>query len=397
MDVIKKVNTIKDKLIEIREDFHKYPELSFQEKRTSERIVNILHGLNIDDIQTGIAETGVVGVLYGKNPGKTIALRADIDALPIQEENNVGYRSKNDGIMHACGHDAHITSVLGTAIVLGEMKNDLCGNVKFIFQPAEEIFGGAKIMIENGILDSHPKVDAVVGMHVWPGLDVGKIGVRSGAMMASADRFEITIRSSGGHGAMPHLTSDPIVSSAQIINSLQTIASRSIDPLKPIVISVCRIEGGQAFNVIPKEVKMEGTLRTLDDDVTSKAIEKIKDIISGIEKAMGVECQLNYINGCPPLINNSDIVKLIQKAGIAIIGSDNVIEIEPTMGGEDFTYYTRKVPGAMFCLGVRNEKLGLISPVHRPTFDIDPDALVIGTSMLVKIALMFLMEEGNCM
>ncbi len=395
MDVIKKVNVIKDKLIEIREDFHKYPELSFQEKRTSKRIVDILQELNLDDIQTGIAETGVVGVLYGEKPGKTIAFRADIDALPIQEENNVSYRSKNDGIMHACGHDAHITSVLGTAMVLCDMKNDLHGNVKFIFQPAEEIFGGAKIMVENGILDSHPKVDAVIGIHVWPGLDIGTIGVRSGAMMASADRFEIIIRSSGGHGALPHLTSDPIVSAAQIISSLQTIASRSINPLKPVVVSICRIEGGQAFNIIPKEVKMEGTVRTLDDDVTAKVIEKIKDIISGIEKAMGVECQLNYINGCPPLINNSDIVMLIKKAGTAILGSDKVIEIEPTMGGEDFTYYARKVPGAMFCLGIKNEKLGLTSPVHRPTFDIDPDALVLGTSMLVQIALMFLMSDEN--
>ncbi len=395
MDVIKKVNAIKDKLIEIREDFHKYPELSFQEKRTSKRIADILQEINIDNIKTGIAETGVVGVLFGGIPGKTIAFRADIDALPIQEENNVVYRSKNDGVMHACGHDAHITSVLGTAMILSEMKDDLRGNVKFIFQPAEEIFGGAKIMVENGVLDLYIKVDAVVGMHVWPGLEVGKIGVRSGAMMASADRFEITIRSSGGHGAMPHLTSDSIVSSAQIINSLQTIASRSIDPLKPVVVSVCRIEGGQAFNIIPKEVKMEGTVRTLDDDVTVKVIKRINDIISGVEKAMEVKCQLNYTNGCPPLINDSDIVKLIERAGTDILGSDNVIEIEPTMGGEDFTYYTRKVPGAMFFLGTKNEKLGLISPVHRPTFDIDPDALVIGTSMLVKIALMFLMDEGN--
>ena len=212
--------------------------------------------------------------------------------------------------------------------------------------------------------------------------------------MASADKFEIVIQSSGGHGALPHLTSDPIVSAAQIINSLQTITSRSIDPLKPIVISVCRIEGGHAFNIIPKEVRMEGTVRTLDDDVSAKAVKKIKDVINGVEKAMGVECQLNYTNGCPPLINHPDIVALIEKAGTAILGSDKVIEMEPTMGGEDFTYYTRKVPGAMFCLGTRNEKLGFVSPVHRPTFDIDTEALVVGTSMLVQIALMFLMNEG---
>lgn len=395
MDVIKKVNTIKDKLIEIREDFHKYPELSFQERRTSKRIADILQELNLDNIQTGIAGTGVVGVLFGKKPGKTIALRADIDALPIQEENNVSYKSENDGIMHACGHDAHITSVLGTAMVLCDMKDELCGNVKFIFQPAEEIFGGAKIMVENGVLESDPKVDAIVGMHVWPGLDVGAIGVRSGAMMASADKFEIAILSNGGHGAMPHLTSDPIVSSAQIINSLQTIASRSIDPLKPIVISVCRIEGGHAFNIIPKEVRMEGTIRTLDDNVSNKAVKKIKDIISGIEKAMDVKCQFNYINGCPALINHPDIVELIEKAGTVILGSDKVIRVEPTMGGEDFTYFARKVPGAMFCLGVRNKELGFTSPVHTPKFDIDPDSLVIGTSMLVQTTLMFLMNKGN--
>ncbi|MGQ9609825.1 MAG: M20 metallopeptidase family protein [bacterium] len=395
MNIIEKVRTIKDKLIEIREDFHKYPELSFQEKRTSMQIANILQNTGLDDVQTGIAETGVVGILYGKKPGKTIAFRADIDALPIQEENDVSYRSKNDGVMHACGHDAHITSVLGSAIILNDMKDTLCGNVKFIFQPAEEIFGGAEVMIKNDVLDSDPKVDAIVGMHVWPELDVGTIGIRSGAMMASADKFEIMIQSSGGHGALPHLTSDPIVSAAQIINSLQTITSRSIDPLEPIVVSVCRIEGGRAFNIIPREVRMEGTVRTLDEKVSNKTVERMKDIISGIEKAMRVECQFNYINGCPPLINHPDIVALIEKAGKIILGSDKVVEVKPAMGGEDFTYYTREVPGAMFCLGTRNEKLGFIPPVHRPTFDIDNEALVVGTSMLVQIALTFLMGEGN--
>lgn len=395
MLMIQKAEEISDKLLEIRWDFHKHPEVAFKETRTSQRIAEILREMKLDEVYTGIARTGVVGVLRGNTSGKTFALRADIDALPIQEENQVPYKSQNDGVMHACGHDVHITALLGAAMILSKMRDRIRGNVKFIFQPAEEVAGGAKKMVKAGVLETPPKVDAIIAMHVWPGIDLGTIGVRPGSAMASMDKFEIIVRGPGGHGAMPHLTSDPVVAAAQIINSLQTIASRSIDPIQPVVFSVCMIHGGEAFNIIPKEVKMVGTARTLDDKVKAKAIERIKAILNGTSKSMGVECKFKYLDGCPSLVNNPEMIKLIEQAGAAVLGRENVLEIEPTMGGEDFTYFARSVPGAMFCLGVRDVKAGFTSLVHRSTFDVNPKALTIGPAVLTQATLMYLNESGR--
>jgi amidohydrolase len=389
MNIVEEVTKINNRLVEIREHFHRNPELSFQEVKTSQKIAEILQDLGLDEIKIGVAKTGVVGLLRGNQPGKTFALRADMDALPIQEANDVPYCSQNDGVMHACGHDAHITMVLGAAMILSNMRDNLKGNVKFIFQPAEEIFGGAKIMVGEGVLEN-PKVDSIVSIHVWPGLDVGTIGVKAGPAMASADRLEIFVRAKGGHGAMPHLTADPIVASAQIINALQTVASRSTDPLQPIVLSICIIEGGHAFNIIPAEVRMEGTLRTLDDNVSENAVDKIRNILEGIEKAMGVECEFNYEKGCPALINDPDMIDLIKKSATSILGEEKVVDVEPTMGGEDFTCFARAVPGAMFYLGVSDKEAGMICPVHRATFDVPSQALVVGTSVLIQSAIMFL-------
>ena len=385
--ILDEVKKIEYRLVEIREHFHKYPELSFHEVQTSQRIAKILQELGLDEIHTGIAKTGVVGMLRGNESGKTLAIRADIDALPIQEENNVPYKSQNEGVMHACGHDAHITMALGTAMILNEMKDKLKGNVKFIFQPAEEIGGGAKLMVEEGVME---KVDAIIGLHVWSGLDVGTIGVKAGPDMASAYRFEIVVKGTGGHGAMPHLTTDPIVASAQIINALQTIASRSINPLKPIVLSVCRINGGSAFNIIPSEVRMEGTLRTLDDEVSTKALEKINTILNGVAQIMGVECQFNCDANFPLLSNDLNVVELIKKAGAAVLGSEKVFDTEPSMGSEDFSYFAVKVPGAMFRLGIADKEKGIVSPVHRATFDITSKALSVGVAVLSQSALMYL-------
>lgn len=387
MNIINDVEKIKYDLINIREYFHKHPELSFQEFKTSQKIAEILHEIGLDEIETGIAKTGVVGVLRGKDEGKTIAIRADIDALPIQEANDVPYKSQNDGVMHACGHDVHITSAIGSAMILSKVKDKLKGNVKFIFQPAEEIFGGAKLMVEEGVLDKSPKVDAIIALHVWDGIKLGTIGVRTGSAMASADKLEIIVKGKGGHGAMPNLTNDPIVASAMMINALQTVVSRSTSPLQPIVLSICKIEGGHAFNIIPTQVIMEGTLRTLDDGVLANSIEKIESILKGVAESMGVEYKFNYTAGCPVLVNDADMVELIKKAGSAIVGEENVINVDPTMGGEDFTYFVRKVPGAMFCLGV-NE--GNSSPVHRPTFDVPSEAIGIGVSVLCQAVLMYL-------
>jgi len=390
MDIKEEVSKVSEKLVEIREYFHKNPELSFQEVNTSKKIAEILRELGLDQVETGIAKTGVVGLLRGGQPGKTFALRADMDALPIKESNEVPYCSQNNGVMHACGHDAHITMVLGAAMILSKMRDDIKGNVKFIFQPAEEVFGGAKVMINEGIMEKEPKIDAIVGIHVWSELEVGTIGVKAGPAMASADRLEIFVRAKGGHGAMPHLTADPIVASAQIINALQTIASRSTNPLQPVVVSICHIEGGHAFNIIPAEVRMEGTLRTLDDNVCTNAVEKIKSILKGVETAMGVECEFNYDKGGPVLINDEGMIELITKAGSAMLGDENIFDVDATMGGEDFTFFARAVPGAMFCLGVKDVDAGITSPVHRDTFDLPKQALSIGTSVLVQSVLMYL-------
>jgi amidohydrolase len=390
MVIAEEADRIRDRLAEIRADFHRHPELSFHEERTSRRIAEILRELGLDEVYTGIAKTGVLALLRGGAPGKTFALRADMDALPIQEENDVPYKSQNDGVMHACGHDVHITAVLGAAMVLSEMRDEIKGNVKFIFQPAEEVAGGAKMMVQEGVLEMSPKVDAVVGIHVWPGIDVGTIGVKAGPAMAAMDKFEIVVRGLGGHGAMPHLTSDPIVAAAQIINSLQTVVSRSVEPIQPIVFSVCMIQGGHAFNIIPEEVRMVGTARTLDEGVRRTAIDRVRDILKGTGEAMGVECQFNYMDGCPALINDPEMIGLIEKAGAAVLGSENVLQLDPTMGGEDFTYFAQVVPGAMFCLGVRDEEGGFASPVHRSTFDVSPRALTIGAAVLSQATLMYL-------
>lgn len=392
MVTIEEAGRLEDKLIEIRADFHKHPELAFHEEWTSRRIAEILRELKLDEVHTGIAKTGVVGLLRGSAPGKTFAIRSDMDALPIQEENDVPYRSQNDGIMHACGHDVHMTALLGAAMILSEMRDEIKGNVKFIFQPAEEVAGGAKIMVEEGVLEKPPKVDAIIGMHVWPGIDAGTIGVKAGPAMAAMDKFEIVVRGPGGHGAMPHLTSDPVVAAAQIVNSLQTVVSRSIEPIQPVVFSVCMIQGGHAFNIIPEEVRMVGTARTLDENVKATAIDKVRKILKGTGDAMDVECQFRYMDGCPALINDPAMIQLIEKAGAALLGSGNVLKLEPTMGGEDFTYFARAVPGAMFCLGVRDEQAGLTSPVHRSTFDVPAKVLTIGAAMLSQAALIYLNE-----
>lgn len=385
--MIDEAKKIADKLIAIRNDLHSYPELSFQEVKTSQYILNLLKQTGIDELKV-VAKTGIVALLRGGRPGKTIALRADMDALPIHEENDVPYRSCNEGVMHACGHDIHMACLIGSAMILSKMKEAIRGNVKFLFQPAEEIFSGAKLMIDEGVMDQEPRVDAIVGMHVWHSLKLGSIGVRPGAMMASADKFEIRLKGPGGHGANPHLTSDPIVSASYIISSLQTIVSRNVDPIQPAVLSICKINAGKAFNIIPDELQMEGTIRALDALTRKKLIERLTDISQGVAKAFGLELVIDLTEGCPPLINDRNITQIIRNSALELLGERNVVEIEPTMGGEDFTYFTQLVPGAMFCLGVADEKH--LSPVHTPNFDVSPDALIIGSAMLSKVVLTYL-------
>ena len=392
MSILDKASAIADRLTEIRSDFHSHPELSFNEERTAKKVEEILKELALDDVQTGVAGTGVVALLRGGSPGRTIALRADMDALPIQEENNVPYKSQNDGVMHACGHDVHVTALLGAAMVLSRMREQLRGNVKFIFQPAEEVAGGGKAMVDAGALSSPPAAEAAVALHVWPGLEEGKIGVKAGPFMANMDKFEIVLRGPGGHGAMPHLTSDPVATAAQVICALQTIVSRSVSPIQPAVLSVCMIQGGHAFDIIPEEVKMVGTVRTLDDQVKADVVKRAEEIVKGIAGTMDIDSVFTYLDGCPSLGNDPHIVEIIKKAGSALLGSENVLEMEPTMGGEDFTYFARAVPGALFCLGVTNESKGLTGSIHTSTFDVSPRSFVLGAALLSQVALTYLNE-----
>jgi len=375
--------------VKLRRYFHQNPELSLEEYKTASKIAEILSQFGID-VKTVAEGRGVIGLLKCKGDGKTVALRADTDALPIQEENQVPYKSKVPGVMHACGHDAHIAMLLTAAKILVEFKDKLNGNVKFIFQPAEEVGEGAKMMIRDGALEN---VDFIMGIHVWGSLDVGKIGLRSGAFMASGDFFEVIVKGSGGHGASPHLTRDPITASTAIINNIQTIISREIDPLNSAVISVTKIHGGEAYNVIPEKVSFGGTIRTLKEEVRRKIHERFTEMITEVSKAYRCEAEVKVMEKFAVTINDPSMIALIRRISVELVGEDNVIEHPPVMGSEDFSYYVQKVPGAFIPLGVRNEEKGIKYPHHHPRFNIDEDALPIGSALYASTAIALLREE----
>ena len=385
-------------LVKLRRELHQYPELAFNEFKSSERITKELSKLGID-FKKGVAKTGVVGILNIENPakggegrkGKTVALRADMDALPIIEQTNFSYKSKNKGIMHACGHDVHMTCVIGAAIILSELRHELNGNVKFIFQPSEEVPpGGAKPMIQAGVL-KNPNASGIFGLHCDTSIPVGKIGVREGPTMAQADSFDVIITGRGGHGARPQDGVDAIVVASQVIQALQTIPSRKINPLEPVVISVGKIEGGTARNIICDTVVLNGTARSLNKEVTRKIPHLLKNIISGITKSAGASFKLNYSPGYPVLINNPQATDLARGTIAKMFSKQTIFEIKrPVMGGEDFAYYLQKVPGSFLRLGIRNPKKDAVYPWHHPKFTVDEDAIKIGSALLAGIAFDFL-------
>lgn len=382
----------KDYLISVRREIHKYPELSFEEERTSSFIAREMQKFAIP-VKKRVAKTGVVGILNAKGK-KTIALRADMDALPIYEKTNFSYRSKNPGVMHACGHDAHIACLLGAAKILSNKKESLLGNVKFIFQPSEETPpGGAKLMIQEGVLEN-PRVDAVLGMHVDTTIPTGKIGFRKGVMLAHVDNFEIEIKGKGGHGAYPHKSVDSVVISSYVIQALQTISSRSVDPLSPVVITIGSIEGGTKHNIIPDVVKMKGTYRSLDKTIAKELPQKIKRIANGVAKSFGADCFVYIEPGYPSLVNDENFTEFAIESARELLGSKAIVEIkEPMMVAEDFSYFLKKRPGTFIRLGVRNEKKKSIHPWHHSQFTVDEDALPIGTAVLIKIAIDFLRKS----
>lgn len=389
-DLMKEATRIKQWLIDIRRDFHRYPELGMEEYRTRDKIVEYLTELGIP-YEKNIANTGVVGLIEGGKPGKTVALRGDIDALPITELNDIDYKSQHEGKMHACGHDAHTTIVLGAARLLQEMKDDIEGNVKLFFQPAEETVGGAKPMIEEGVMEN-PTVDAVFGLHVDTQLPTGEIGIKYGQMNASSDTVYITVKGTNAHGASPQLGVDAIVMAAHVITSLQTIISRNIDAREAAVLSIGTIEGGTQSNIVADEVKMVGTIRALDPDIRRQVITRIEEIVEYTTRSMGGSYELSLgDDGYIALINNDEMVQVVKQSGEDLLGKHKVQTIDrPSMGVEDFSFFAAAAPSAFYRLGCRNEDKGIIHGAHTGKFNIDEDCLPIGVALQVNNVLQFL-------
>jgi hippurate hydrolase len=367
--------------IEIRRHLHANPELSYQEFETSKFVQSKLKEFGIPF--TVIATTGVVGILKGKNPDKRIfAIRADMDALPINEENDVPYKSKIKGVMHACGHDVHTTCLLGAAKILYELKNEWEGTIKLIFQPGEEKNpGGASYMIKEGVLEN-PKPSGIIAMHVHTGMPVGKLSFRSGKVMASADELYFTIKGKGGHAASPHLCIDPILIASQLIISLQQVVSRNSNPFNPSVLSITSIHGGATTNVIPTEVKLMGTFRAMDETWRAEAHKLITKISTELVHSMGGEIDIHIDKGYPAVINNEQLNETSRNAAEEFLGKENVEETELRMGAEDFGYYAQQIPACFYRVGVMNKEKGITSGVHTPTFNIDENAIEVGMGMM---------------
>lgn len=370
-----------------RHHLHAHPELSFQEHETAAFVADRLSEMAIP-FQAGVAGTGVIGMIEGRNPSKRVlALRADMDALPITEENDVAYKSTRPGVMHACGHDVHTASLLGAARILQSVKDGFEGSIKLIFQPGEErIPGGASLLIKEGVLEN-PAPASIIGQHVMPGLGVGKVGFREGLYMASADEIYLTIHGKGGHGAVPHQSVDVIAIMAQLITALQQVVSRSANPTIPSVLSFGKVEAKGATNVLPNSVYLEGTFRTMDEEWRARAHEKIRLITDGICAAYGARAELEIRKGYPFLLNDEPLTRKSKSAAIAYLGEENVVDLDMWMAAEDFAYYSQTMPGCFYRLGTRNEEKGIVSGVHTPTFDIDEAALETGCGLMAWLAL----------
>ncbi|MDK2409174.1 M20 family metallopeptidase [Aphanizomenon sp. PH219] len=387
------IRALQPQLVEWRRQIHQKPELGFQEKITAEFIAQKLQNWGIVH-QAGIAQTGIVAIIKGEKPGngKVLAIRADMDALPIQEQNQVPYCSQHDGVMHACGHDGHTAIALGTAYYLNQHRQDFSGTVKIIFQPAEEGPGGAKPMIAAGVL-KNPDVDAIIGLHLWNNLPLGTVGVRAGALMAAVELFRCTIFGKGGHGAIPHQTVDSVVVAAQIVNALQTIVSRNVNPIDSAVVTVGELHAGTAVNVIADTARMGGTVRYFNPDLAGFFKERIQQIIAGICQSYGASYDLDYIHLYPPVINDTGIAALVHSVAEEVV--ETPIGIVPecqTMGGEDMSFFLQEVPGCYFFLGSANPEKKLDYPHHHPQFDFDETALPMGVEMFVRCLEKFFVE-----
>ena len=373
-------------VISIRRHLHRHPELSFQEFETASFIEGKLREYGIP-FKSGVAKTGIVALIKGKNPEhRVVALRADMDALPIREQNNHEYCSLNEGIMHACGHDAHMASLLGAARILNELKSDFKGTVKLIFQPSEESYpGGARVMIEEGVLED-PAPEVIFGQHVFPELDAGFVGMRPGKYMASTDEVFITVRGKGGHAAIPDKVIDPVLIASHIIVALQQVVSRKASPLMPTVLSFGKIYGDGKTNIIPDEVKLEGIIRTFDEDWRNEVKMQVEKIACGIAECMGGSCEVFIDKGYPAVVNDGALTQRAMDYTVDYLGNERFRHLDMRMTAEDFSYYARKIPGCFFRLGTRNEDRGITSNLHSATFDIDERSLETGMGIMAWLA-----------
>lgn len=382
----KDIEELSPRLIEWRRDFHRHPEIAYKENRTSAVIRKFLEGIGIP-VST-CAHTGLRGVLEGKPGGNTVALRADMDALPLKEEGKKEYISKNPEATHACGHDGHMAILMGVSKLISQRKDQFKGRIVFLFQPAEErIPGGAKRMIEEGALEG---VDAIFGLHLWQPLPTGSVGIVKEAMMAQPDKFSILVKGKGGHGSMPQATVDPILVASHLVANIQSIVSRNVDPLKPVVVSFGTIEGGTIYNVIPNNVSLTGTVRTFDSSLQTLAVRRLREITEETCKAFGATSEFKYEKGYTPLINDSAMADFVLEMTKKTLGEENIKTIDPVMGGEDFAYFLQKVPGAFFFFGMGD---GMEFSHHHPAFDLDERALPQAVLLMASLVLEYLQRN----
>jgi len=381
VDLKELVQKQKAQIIGIRRELHRIPEPAYTEQKTAAAVAGHLKRAGLE-IRTGVARHGVVGLLRTERPGPTLMIRADMDALPLSEQTGLPFSSTHPDAMHACGHDAHMAMALGAALVLSRMKDRIKGNIKFIFQPAEEGPGGAKPMIEEGVMEN-PKVDYAVGCHLWPGSPEGTIGIRAGTIMAAMNRFDIRIIGSQGHGAMPHLCVDALEVGTQVVNALQRIVSRHMSPLNPTVVSIGTFHAGTAFNILPGEARLSGTTRTFDLEVWNSWEPRMKKILQGVCDSMGARFELHFEFGYPPTVNDDSMADLVRQCAAGVVGTDKVFEPEPTMGGEDMSYFLQKAKGCYFFLGVGRPGG---APLHNAKFDFNEDVLLLGVETFCRVA-----------
>ncbi len=384
-DMIKtKITKLVPELVEIRRHLHMHPELGFEEIQTAKFVAELLRRIGISPTE-GVGKTGVVGLIEGKSAGKTILIRADMDALPIEEQTEVEYKSRTYGKMHACGHDGHMAILLGAATILQDMRSELNGNVKLVFQPCEESITGAQAMIDDGVLDN-PKVDAAIALHGWSGLPLGQVGLRSGVIMASADSFNLTITGKGGHAAYPQDCIDPIYIGSLIIQALQGLVSRESSINDPAVVTIAKIDAGTSHNIIPETAKLYGTVRTLNESKRQRIKRRLEEVIVGITKAFNAKVEIEFLHNCPATINDTRLVQLIEEVALDSFGPNGVGAIQnPSMGAEDFSYFAQKVPSVMFHLGLGEHPI-----CHNPSFDFVDETIPIGVEVFVKTALKYL-------